>query len=171
MAAFAHQLLKRSCSRDDETYPPHAGQDAIGVLVLLRAGPGPSRQGSALLRENDAIALIIVCEELPAKPGEPKGLRASRFWRSDNHTNKGHDDECNDDQGRLGAASRPTHEVETKSAWVRAVRIAAAAGRSGQGGERARALRVRGEERGARVVDVVTLDAATGNFAGCARPA
>ena len=102
------------------------------------------------------------------KPGEPQDLRASCFWLPENANEIEDDDECIDDQaGVASVAPRAADEVEAKGLGVRALRAGAAARIAAADGQRARALRVRGEERGARVVDVV----ATGDFAGCARPA
>jgi hypothetical protein len=67
-------------SRNDERFPEkhdehlHPSADlAQSARVLPCAGHRePSRHGSDALRENDGIDLIIVSEEFPAKPGEPK---------------------------------------------------------------------------------------------------
>ena len=100
------------------------------------------------------------------KPGEPQDLRASCFWRHENEI-EDDDERIDDEAGVAGVATCAADEVEAKGIGLRASPGPAASGIAGAGGQRERTLRVRGEAGGAGVVDVV----ATGDFAGCARPA
>src|SRR5690348_12452040 len=83
------------------------------------------------------------------------------------NSNNGADDERDILDARLAAfAAGEEVEAEEPAARVRAVRRGSTARHAGADRERARALRAGRARRAARVVDAVT-----GNFAGCARPA
>lgn len=128
----------------------------------------PHRQGTATLRERAAIEILIASEEFPAKPGELKKPPGFVLSGTGNETKKnGADDERDILDARMAAAAAgEAVEDEEPAARVRAVRRASAARHAGADRECARALRAGRAPRIARVVDAVT-----GDFAGCARPA
>src|SRR6185503_19470327 len=118
---------------------------------------GPSRPEAASLRENDGIVLIIASEEFPAKPGEPKDLRAFCLRISARCTNDdGDDDECDDPPaGMAGAPPGTEAEIAAPAARIPAVRERRTAGQARADRERPRALRRKRARGDARVVDGV----------------